>query len=131
MLLLPLALKGVRYYFRSQLLLAFAAALAAAILTGPWIVRASLQRTLADRAAKQRGGVESIMLAGTPFSSSVGKGLPGESAGVMALRVTVESGGDAPPISGVSLWGVDDSFWILNGQTPKYGAVVSSRLAKE
>ncbi|UUO07939.1 FtsX-like permease family protein [Blastopirellula sp. J2-11] len=122
-----LALRSARYYFSINLAVGLGVAAATAVLTGALLVGDSVQGSLRDLSLDRLGDVTHVVLADRFFAQDRATQLASgneRTAPMILLRGSVEhAGGDNLRLAGgVSIFGVDDSFWKLNPQSkpPKF-----------
>lgn len=135
-----IVLRAVAWHRGSYITLALVAALIAAVITASLLAGHSVRQTLTANTIERLYGGAIMVSAGLRYSDrDVATGLA-EKTGVavaplMELRGRVSTFGGAAEVNGVTIWGIDSSFFIVGGvggaEAPGRGEVIlNSRLAK-
>ena len=134
-----LVLRGLSYYWRTNVAVVLGVATAVAVLAGALLVGDSVRGSLRDLVLQRLGRADQAVLSAGFFRESLADALTGESLGGICPLIAVEgavsnqTGGHRA--SGVQVYGVDDRFWRFHGlaTTGPSGrdALVSAALATE
>src|SRR5262249_18270711 len=119
-----LVLRGLGYYWRTNLAVVLGVATAVAVLAGALVVGDSVRGSLRDLVEQRRGRADRAVLAAGFFREALAADLRGDAAfqasfaGIAPLivvpgAVTEQAGGRRG--SRVQVYGVDDRFWQFHG----------------
>ncbi|HVS65657.1 MAG TPA: ABC transporter permease [Thermoanaerobaculia bacterium] len=111
-------LDSLRYYWRTNLAVMLAAAVATAVLTGALLVGDSVRGSLRDLTLDRLGAVDQALLSEGFFSEDLGERLEESAAEVDAVPAILLQGGVTAPDLGtraskVNIQGVEESFGAL------------------
>lgn len=119
MTLWQLALRGLRYHWRTQLGAFLGAVLAAAILTGALAVGDSVRASLKHLALARIGQIEfTLYNPGRFFRTELATTVDPKAAAVALMRGAASSGSGDARAGRVQVAGVTEAFWALGGTTP-------------
>jgi putative ABC transport system permease protein len=135
-----IVLRAVAWHRGSYITLALVAALIAAVITASLLAGHSVRQTLTANTIERLNGGAIMVSAGLRYSDrDVATGLA-EKTGVVVASLMEQHGrvstfGGAAEVNGVTIWGVDSSFFIVGGvggaEAPGRGEVIlNSRLAE-
>src|SRR5215510_6273402 len=135
-----LVLRGLTYYWRTNLAVVLGVATAVAVLAGALLVGDSVRGSLRDLVLQRLGRADQIVSSAGFFREGLADALaPDLTSGAVCPLITVEgavtnqTGGRR--VSRVQVYGVDDRFWRFHGvgRTGPVGrdALVSAALAAE
>src|SRR5580700_9833371 len=105
-----LILRNLRYHLRGNLAVLLGAAVGAAVLTGALLVGDSLRGSLQERAERQLGNVDNVLIGSRFLRESLPAQLPGAVRGALLMQGTVSAGEQR--LGKVTVWGVNRSFGI-------------------
>lgn len=113
-----LAVRNLRYYWRTNIVVIVGLALAVAVITGSMIVGDSVTGSLRDTALARLGRIDYALIAPHFFRAKLADELARDPslkgariAPLIVIRGSVESATDETVIPAVGVNGVDDSFW--------------------
>ncbi len=125
-----LIVRNLRYHARGNLAVLLGAAVGAAVLTGALLVGDSLRGSLRERAERQLGDIDNILIGARFLRDDLPAQLPGTVRGALLLQGTVSAGEQR--LGKVTVWGVNRGFGIdrteLDSAEPV--AVLSASLAR-
>ena len=114
-----LALRNVRWFWRTNLSIILGVAVATAVITGALVVGDSVRGTLRALVGERLGKTESVLGSSGFFREELAAELGVANAPMLALEATVsrEPGGERS--GGVFLYGIDDRFYQFHGANAK------------
>ncbi len=128
-----LVIRGLRYYWRTNVAVVLGVATAAAVLAGALLVGGSVRSSLRRLALERIGNTGTVVQSGTLFREALAKPMSGVPMIVLeGLVVHQQSGRRARALP---VYGVDDRFWQFHGK-PALGlsgrdAAITRALAAE
>lgn len=140
-----LALRGLRYYWRTNLAVVLGVAVAVSVLAGALVVGSSVKASLRALAVSRLGNTD-LLVASTGFFTSgfasavAGKVAAARAAGFIALDGLAADGTNTRRASNVAVYGIDDAFFTFHGVPAPSGddgafggrqALVSPALARD
>jgi putative ABC transport system permease protein len=139
-----LALRGLRYYWRTNLAVIAGVAIAVSVLAGALVVGASVKTSLRELAVARLGKTEHLVASTGFFRSAlageVAKGSRVPAAGFIALDGLAADGTNTRRAANVAIYGIDDTFFAFHGVPAPAGdegafggrqALVSPALARD
>jgi len=105
-----LIVRNLRYHLRGNFAVLLGAGVGAAVLGGALLVGDSLRGSLRERAERQLGNVDNILVASRFLREDLPGELPGAVRGALLLQGTVRAGEHR--IGKVTVWGVNQRFGI-------------------
>jgi ABC-type antimicrobial peptide transport system permease subunit len=135
MTLARLAARSATYHWRTNLAVLFGVSAAVAVLGGALLVGDSVRASLRDIALGRLGKTDVVISSASFFSDAVA-GRIRESLGTAAVPLIVASGlvtheGSGRRAANVTVYGVDERFWLFHGSAPPAGVATSPALAAE
>ena len=108
-------LRGLTHYWRLNLVVVLAAAVAGAVLTGALLVGDSVKGSLRDLVLDRLGRIDQVVLADAFFREEVARELSGgaEGAPVILLRGSAIHASTGARAAGVAILGIDERFASL------------------
>lgn len=136
-----LIISGLRYHWRTHLGVLLGAMIGAAVLTGALLTGDSVKASLKSIALSRLGGTRLAMTGVERFfradlARELGAELKADAAAALQFSGVADVAGGGHPVMGVSVYGVDESFWKLGGVADPLGAeakdvvALSERLAQ-
>ena len=139
-----LALRGLRYYWRTNLAVVAGVAIAVSVLAGALVVGSSVKASLRELAVSRLGNVDTLV-ASTGFfraalAAEVADRARVQAAGFIALDGLAADGTNTRRAANVAIYGVDDTFFAFHGVPAPAGdegafggrqALVSPALARD
>ena len=119
-----LALRGLAYYWRTNLAVVLGVATAVAVLTGALLVGDSVRGSLRALVTDRLGRADQVVLSSTFFRAALADEIAGDAAfsprfsSVVPLLmaqgfITAQDSGRR--VANVAVYGVDDRFWRFHG----------------
>src|SRR5438105_10544969 len=113
-----LASRSLRFYWRTNLAVAFGIACAVAVLAGALLVGASVRESLRDLAVTRLGRTNVVITSETPFSDGLARMIASptvRAVPIWTLEGTVEHQATRRRAAHVRVYGVDDRFFSFHG----------------
>jgi hypothetical protein len=138
-----LALRGLRYYWRTNLAVVAGVAIAVSVLAGALVVGSSVKASLRELAVSRLGNVDELVASTGFFRAELAREMAKKSpstAGFIALDGLAADGSNTRRAANVAIYGVDDSFFAFHGVPAPAGnngafdgrqALVSPALARD
>jgi putative ABC transport system permease protein len=139
-----LALRGLRYYWRTNLAVIAGVTVAVSVLAGALVVGSSVKASLRELAVSRLGKADHLVASTgffrTALAAEVAKGVAAPAAGFIALDGLAADGTNTRRAANVAIYGVDDSFFAFHGVPAPAGddgvfggrqALVSPALARD
>ncbi|HXV64196.1 MAG TPA: FtsX-like permease family protein, partial [Vicinamibacteria bacterium] len=126
---------SLRYYWRTNLSVVGAVAVAVGVLTGALLVGDSVRGSLRNLFVSRLGLTDSVVTANTFFRETLATEIASESAPLIAFQGMVTSERTGQTRGGVQVYGVDERFWRFHETEPlslsRRDVLLSSSLADE
>jgi ABC-type lipoprotein release transport system permease subunit len=130
-----LVARNLRYFWRTNLAVASAVAVAVAVLTGALLVGDSVRGSLRALFLTRIGKTDTAILASGFFREELASELPGNQAPLVAFQGMVTNPETGARRADVQVFGVDERFWSFHGaKDPEIRAreaLLTSSLAEE
>src|SRR5690348_5604411 len=137
-----LALRGLRYYWRTNLAVIAGVAVAVSVLAGALVVGSSVKASLRELAVSRLGRTDSLVASTGFFRQDLATHLAQRTpaAGFIALDGLAADGTNTRRAANVAIYGVDEAFFAFHGVPAPSGddgafggrqALVSPALARD
>ena len=131
MIMVRLAIDGLRHYWRLSFCLFLGVFIGSAILTGSLLVGDSVKQTLLNNAGLRIGSVKQAVITGERFiteklTDRIAAALPGKNtAGVLLATGIISTPDKKSRVNGVRVYGVNEDFWKLAGRDAPMGTYLA------